>query len=105
LSSLLKQPFQRLLISRTRAPDTSGAWTDEPCEILEVQKTLAPPSVGLRIRALGLGDRGDRIRWWATSGIPAYDSATDQQKEDYAFWHDANGEVGAGNVERHSIYY
>jgi hypothetical protein len=105
LDSLLKHGFERLLITRSRAPDIAGAWTDEPVEILEVSKTLAPPGVGLRIRRIGLSDRGDRIRAWASTGIPDYDAASGAQQEAYAFWHDSNGEVGVGNVENHSVWY
>jgi hypothetical protein len=105
LGGMLKHPFERYIVTRTRAPDTAGSWTDEPVELLEVQKTLAPPGIFLRIRKLGLGDRGDRIRYWATSGILAYDSESAANKAAYAFWHDSNGEVGAGNVENHSSWY
>jgi hypothetical protein len=105
LGGLLKHPFERYLITRNRAPDSAGSWTSEPVELIEVGKSLAPPGVWLRIRKLNLSDRGDRIRAWAGSGILAYDSESSANKEAYAFWHDSNGEVGAGNVERHSVWY
>ena len=105
LGGLLKHPFERYLVSRTRAPDSAGSWTNEPCEIIEVQKTLAPPGVMLRIRKLGLDDRGDRIRWVAPSGILAYDSEDSADQEAYAFVGDSSGEVGAANIARHTVLY
>jgi hypothetical protein len=105
LGGLLKHPFERYIITRSRAPDSAGSWTDEPVELIEVQKTLAPPGVYLRIRKLGLGSRGTRIHYWATSGILDYDSEDATDQDTYAFWHDSNGQVGAGNVENHSSWY
>jgi hypothetical protein len=105
LDGLLKQPFDRYIVTRSRAPDSSGSWTDEPCELIVLTKTLAPAGVLLKIRKIGLGDRGERIRYWATSGIGDHDSEDPADQEAYAFWHDSNGQLGAGNIDNHSSWY
>jgi len=81
--------YQRVRVTKTRAPSSTGAFSSRLMELLEIEKDFVTPRVSGR-----LGDlRGlvDVIGKWTAADAPVYTSATDGEKADSGFWCDASG--------------
>lgn len=91
LSLFGAQPFDKVLVSRARAPHASGAYVDQAMECLTIKKVLAPPSVQL---VLGeLRGFGARIGRWTDDAAPAYLDATADDRATSGYWADDTGRV------------
>lgn len=88
--------FDKVLVTRRRAPALAGVWTGQLLEVLAITKTLAPPRVTMR-----LGDlRGFAVAagHWAPDTTPAYGSASEDDRAAYGFWTDDNGYIVPGDA-------
>lgn len=83
--------YQRVRVTKTRAPSTEGSYDSRLMELLVIEKDLVTPRVSGR-----LGDlRGlvEVIGVWTEADAPAWGAATDEEKAASGFWTDANGLV------------
>ncbi len=105
LALMTTEPFDRLSVSRQRAPSSSGSYVDKRLEVIGFEKRLNPPGVSIRVGDLsGIADVLDRVRAWASDAIPDYASASALERTTYAFWHDDNDVVTTG-VTTHSVWW
>lgn len=75
---------QRVRVTKTRAPTTSGFLTSRLMEILELEKDFITPKVSGRLGDLkGLGDV---VGKWTEPGAPIWTLATDAEKANSGFW-------------------
>lgn len=101
LSLMTAEIFDKYLITRARAPSGSGLWTDEPVQILEVAKQLAPPRIQARVNDLWA--LGRSVGRWAASSAPDYAAATAEQRAHDGYWADSDGFVVPGDLTTKSI--
>jgi hypothetical protein len=79
----------RIRVSKTRAPSSTGALSDRLMEIVELEKDLGAPSVSGRLS--DLKNLVNLIGQWRTATAPDWGDATDEEKANSGFWCDANG--------------
>jgi len=93
--------YERVKVTKTRAPSTAGCFLSRLMEILELKIDFVTPQVSGR-----LGDlRGlvNKVGMWTEDDAPAWSVATDEEKAASGFWCDDNGradpsDLGSANV-------
>lgn len=92
---LTKGTWNKIQVTRSRAPSPTGTFDRERFELLRLTKQYTPtPTVSALI-----GDQSglrERYKQWAPSAITGttWAAATDAQKHTYMFWADSSGAVG-----------
>jgi hypothetical protein len=86
---MIRQPFDKVLVTRRRAPHLDGAFSSQAMEVLRIEKGLAPAKTAWRLGDLrGFGSRVGR---WADSSAPDWSAASSLERERDGHWSDANG--------------
>lgn len=80
----------KVLVSFAPAPAASGAWVDEPFELLRLEITYAPQVVVVG-RLGNLKGIGRRIGHWSNDTTPDYSAASAAERAAWGWWTDANG--------------
>ncbi|MGE0463902.1 MAG: hypothetical protein AB7Q16_21255 [Vicinamibacterales bacterium] len=89
LSGMLRQPFDKVVVTRRRAPTEAGLFDGQVMEVLRVEKQLAAASVAMRLGDLrGFGNRVGR---WADSAAPDWGAASAAERERDGYWSDSAG--------------
>jgi hypothetical protein len=92
---------QRMRVTKTRAPTTSGALTSRLMEVLELDKDFIAPQVSGRLGDLkGLSEV---IGKWTAADAPVWGDATDEEKADSGFWCDAGGLADAADPNSKNV--
>jgi hypothetical protein len=107
LALMTAELFDRVTVTRARAPHTSGAYAGQRMEVLGFEKKLDPVGVKVRLGDIsGISGIIDLIRGWAAASPtpPDYATSSAAQRDANAYWHDASGEVVAG-VANHSVWW
>ncbi len=91
LSHMTAQPFDKVLVTRARAPSEDGTYSGYVMEVLEVRKTLVPPKVDLLLG--NLRGFGARVGRWADSSAPDWSAATASERDRDGHWADSSGYV------------
>lgn len=92
---LTKATWDKIQVTRSRAPSPTGTFDRERFELLRLTKQYTPlPTVSALI-----GDQSglrERYKQWAPSTMTGttWAAATDVQKHTYMFWADSSGAVG-----------
>jgi hypothetical protein len=100
LSLMTATPAQMVRATRDRAP--GGPYAERPLRLARISKALSPPGISATLL-----DRPDavevypRARAWAPDTVDTWAAASQEQRDDNAFWHDDNDEVTTG-VPDHS---
>lgn len=89
LSLMTAQVFDKVFVTRGRAPTPAGAFNLTAMEILGIRKTWSP--VGVHVRLGDLRGFGAKIGHWADSGDPDWASTPIVDRGKTGYWSDANG--------------
>lgn len=89
LALMSSQLFDKVAVTRARAPDASGAWVNHVVQLVELDRGLSPPSVRARID--NLFGFGLDIGQWTDDSAPNWASATATERETQGFWTDDDG--------------
>jgi hypothetical protein len=105
LALMTAELFDRVRVTRTRAPHTTGAYADQRMEVLGFEKRLDPVGLKRAARRHLRDRRPDRSDpRLGRPGRPDYAPSSAAQRDANAYWHDASGEVVAG-VANHSVWW
>jgi hypothetical protein len=78
----------RMRVTKTRAPSSTGSFTNRLMDLIFVEVDHITPKVEGR-----LADLQYNVGKWTDDTAPAWSSATDAEKEDSGFWCDASGQA------------
>ena len=88
--------YQRVKITKTRAPSVSGDFSSRLMELLEINKDFVKPKISGRLGDLhGLAEV---IGKWTAADAPTWGNTTEAEKADSGFWTDANGLTDAADA-------
>jgi hypothetical protein len=94
---LTKQLFDKLSVSRVRAPTGAGFWSGRILQILGIEKELTPPRIIARLDDLyGLGAN---IANWTGGSALDWASAGEADKAQSGYWSDSNGFIDPADPE------
>lgn len=90
-----RRPGDVLLISRAKAPSSTGKLESQAFQILSIEKRLAENRVMLKLD--NLNGTAYLVGMWCADGAPAWASASEQQRLEQGFWTDDDGLVVPGD--------
>lgn len=105
LSQMTAQQFDKIAVTRERAPNEDGTYSGYVMEVLKVLKVLSPPTVELLLgNTRGFGARVGR---WADTTAPDYSAATSSERDRDGYWSDSDGYIVTGDAAtfEQSIWY
>lgn len=106
LSMMTADLYDRVLVTRGRAPDTSGAFVSHRMEIVGIEKRLDPVGVRVRLSDVGgLSSLYGGVREWANDDAPdTWALSSETEQDELMYWGDDDDEVDTG-VTNPSIWW
>lgn len=99
LALMTAEPYDRVRVTRSRAPSDTGSYSAKRMEILGIEKRLDPVAVHVRLGDIsGIADLIGKVHAVAPNTQVPWASATALEKATYAFVSDANDEIVPGDA-------